>query len=124
MSTLKPNVLDDFKAIFQLAGIKASKWHEIKNQYWPDGPNYDDIRTPWYLAQTEHGLIKIGWRKRVIQIDWEDTKVRKIVTNDEVTKDDTSVHAWTYYKAVEYMADWMDELRAINRRIKADESEA
>lgn len=58
---------------------------------------------PAWLVKTRYGLMEIGWRKRVIQIDWRDTNLRRVVTADDVTKTDTCVHAWSVEKAVEYL---------------------
>ena len=105
---------EEVAAIFLLSGLEAKAFHELANQYWPDHPDYADIRRkqPWWLVQTPFGLIRIGWRKRVIAISWTDTTLRFVVTKDDVTKDETMVHAWTYAKAVEYIT----ELRhALNR---------
>lgn len=93
----------EFEAIFTLAGIKIEKTWLLQNNYWPNMTRYFDIATPWYLFRTPLGLIRIGWRKRVISIHWEDTPIRKEVTADNVTKDDTMVHAWNPEKAIEYL---------------------
>jgi hypothetical protein len=94
-------------AILHLAGIDYIQAYEVENRYWPKAPNYDQIRReqPWWLVWTKHGPILIGWRKRVIQIEWPDLihKVKCIVTKDDVTKEETLVHAWTTWKAVEYL---------------------
>lgn len=91
------------RALFVLAGIEVQSIHRIENKYWPE--SYIELRSksPWWLAQTPVGLIQIGWRKRVISINWENTSVRQVVTADDVTKDDTGVHAWSYIKALEYL---------------------
>lgn len=93
----------EFRAVFTLAGIEIQKHWLLQNNYWPNTPDYFDIRTPWYLFRTPLGLIRIGWRKRVISIHWDDTPIRKEVTAENVTKDDTMVHAWNLEKAVEYL---------------------
>lgn len=92
-------------ALFVLAGIEVKHADELPNNYWPRVPEYQELRdeSPWWLVQTEFGAIKIGWRKRVISVDWERTSVRAVVTEDEVTKGEDHVHAWTYAKAVEYL---------------------
>lgn len=95
-----------FEAIFELAGIDVSQWYAIKNRYWPEHHDYDKVRSDWYLAKTKWGLVEIGWRKRVISIDWEDAPLREVITQDDVTKNEHMVHAWNYAKAVEYMTDW------------------
>ena len=93
----------EVEAMLTLAGLKPSRMWELANGYWPLAPNYDDVRRPWWLAQTSIGLIEIGRRKSVISISWDATKVRAVVTEDDVTKKDTLVHAYTQAKAVEYL---------------------
>lgn len=93
------------RAIFLLSGIEIISVFELANGYWPDVPNYAELRreSPWWLVRTAAGLVQIGWRKRVISVDWSDTCVRQVVTPDDVTKEDTMVHAYSYGKAVEYL---------------------
>ena len=93
-------------AIFLLAGIEVQRLYRIENCYWPNVEAYREIRrdSPWWLVKTPTGLVKIGWRKRVIAIDWSDTGVSANVTEDDVTKDLSSVHAWSYSRAVQYLA--------------------
>jgi hypothetical protein len=90
--------------LFALAHIPVIKIWERPNQYWPD--TYVEARKqhPWWLVQTSRGMVELGWRKRVISIDWADTDVRQVLTEDEVTKDQTMVHAYSYAKAVEYLS--------------------
>lgn len=102
----KDRDLPYFKALFLLAGIAVKDWIEVANQYWPDHPDYFDIATHWYLAETERGFVLIGWRKRVLNIDWARTKVRGEVTKDDVTKSETIVHAWNYQRALDYLIAW------------------
>lgn len=96
--------LEEVKALFLLAEINATHFDEIANCYWPEA--YVEMRQkyPWWLVTTDFGVIKLGWRKRVISIHWDRTQVRQVITLDDVTKDETMVHAWTYSKAVEYLA--------------------
>ncbi len=95
------------RAIFLLSGIEIGSVFELANDYWPDKPDYAELRreSPWWLVRTASGLVKIGWRKRVIEIDWSDTALRLEVTPDDVTKDGSMVHAYSYAKAVEYMTE-------------------
>lgn len=97
--------LDQFKALFLLAGIPVLNTHELPNGYWPDNIHYAEIRGrhPWYLFMTPFGAVKIGWRKRVMSISWTDTKVGLQVTEDDVTKELDMVHAWSIPKALEYL---------------------
>lgn len=100
------------RSVFTLAGIEVLNVWEIPNQYWPDTENYAGIRreSPWFLVKTKHGLIKLGWRKRVLSINWSDTAIRKIVTEDDVTKDEAMVHAWSNESAVGYLKELVREL--------------
>ena len=100
---------DEVASILTLAGLRPERMWELANGYWPLAPSYDDVRSPWWLAQTSIGLVRIGWRKRVVEIDWEATGIKAVVTEDDVTKGATMVHAWTTAKAVEYL----QRLRAI-----------
>lgn len=69
----------------------------------PPSPHYDDVREPWWLALTDIGPIQIGRRKRVWAISWVACAVRGIVTDDEVTKGETYVHAWNKEDVVRYL---------------------
>lgn len=95
-----------FEAIFTLAGYTVTRVWELANGYWPLAPEYDEVREPWWLFETDKGLIQIGWRKRVIHIEWY--HISKIVTTDDVTKGERNVHAYSVEKAIEYLK----ELRA------------
>ena len=106
--------LEEAKALFLLAGIDATKFHELQNKY--DG----NLNDPWWLVKTPTGLIEIGWRKRVINIDWSDTTIRKQITKDDVTKSDTNVHAWGYHKALEYLLSLRYEIEA-QKTVKTSE---
>jgi len=61
----------------------------------------------WKLT-TRVGRFKIGWRKRVIHIDWKDSKVdltaEQLFPEEDTTKDGRMIHAWSYKKAGEYVA--------------------
>lgn len=86
-------------SIFSLAEIPVSRIWELKNQYHSESPD------SWWLVKTDLGLIQIGWRKRVISIDWSEINFACKVTNDDVTIGDDHVHAYSYAKAVEYLTE-------------------
>lgn len=93
-------------ALLLLAGIEPVAVHELANKYWPDNGHYAQIRRdmPWWLVLTKAGPVVIGWRKRVISIDWRDTSVRAKMTGDDQTTSELEYcHAWGYAKAVEYL---------------------
>jgi hypothetical protein len=91
-------------ALFEMARFDVKSIHELPNGYWPAAYIEQRAASPWWLVETNIGLVKIGWRKRVIQISWTDTSYRGVVTADDVTEDDDMVHAWSYAKALEYLA--------------------
>ena len=111
---------DVVTSLFTLAGFKILNMWELKNKYWPD--SYPDmiLQNPWWLVKTEYGLIEIGPRKRVINIDWSDTSIRKVITEDDVTKSETMVHAYGLSKALEYLAKLSIELCCINNPLNFD----
>lgn len=92
------------RKVFEDAGLIPIYMREIQNQYWSPGTAPHD---PWFLVTTFFGIIKIGWRKRVINIDYADTEVAdpadKLFPNEDVTKDGCLIHAWSYEKATEYV---------------------
>jgi hypothetical protein len=65
---------------------------------------------PWFRITTAIGTFKIGWRKRVINLDWSETVCTKsgeeLFPNEDVTKSGCGehyIHAYGYDKAREYI---------------------
>lgn len=52
---------------------------------------------PWFIVTTTIGRFKIGWRKRVIHIEWTDTigtkTAEELFPKEKVTKGDKYIHA-------------------------------
>lgn len=75
---------------------------EIPNEY--EGP---DCTRSWFLVTTPKGPIKIGWRNRVINIDWTDSDIKSdanwLFVAEDTTKMGCSIHAWGYDKCREYL---------------------
>jgi hypothetical protein len=90
-------------SLFHLAGIEVYELLQLENHYWPSAYAAEAAVSPWWEVFSEIGRIRIGWRKRVISISWESTDIRSILTEDDVTKSETLVHAWGYPKAIEYL---------------------
>lgn len=92
---------EQLQEIVKRAEIPSNSMNMTSNRYW--GSN--DITGPWMLLKTPKGNIRIGWRKRVISIDWSALRVEVSLADlpDDVTKDETSIHAWGEDKAVEYL---------------------
>lgn len=82
------------------AGFDHSVINAKKNEYC--GCNRC---APWYNVITPNGCLTIGWRKRVINIDFSelDLKVEPDFSQESVTQGDHSIHAWGYDKAEEYI---------------------
>jgi hypothetical protein len=78
---------------------------EIENGYSEDA--YYSRHLPWFIVTTKLGRIKIGWRKRVIEIDWTDSIIKhtaeELFPDENVTKGDKYIHAWSLEKAKEYI---------------------
>lgn len=110
---------EEYLAIFKLSGIEVEKHWPLANGYWPDTPGYFSVSFNWILVKTKFGLIKMGWRKRVISISWSDTNIKAIVTDDDVTKEHYLVHACDSERAVHYMKNW----REIAEKIQKEEGE-
>jgi len=91
---------EHFEDILKKAEIPYTKLIAFPSQYYPD-PDYFG---PWFWVETPKGRIKIGWRKRVINIDWSKTALGAtggdIVEDPKVTHGHTYVHAWGPDKAV------------------------
>lgn len=112
--TCNRNFLNDketekFTDCFTKAGYENNfKLSPIPNEYCNDINNCSRCGC-WFNVTTKFGIIKIGWRERVILIDWSNTfekdKVNgKFLFQDEdVTTGTNYIHAWGYEKCVEYL---------------------
>ena len=104
-------------ALCLLSGIPCESYWEIANRYRETTSRYwskNDVVGPWWLVKTPAGMICIGWRTQVIEIDWSDTRrplPTDSITTDDVIKDPMLVHAWSYAKAVEYLTALWRELQ-------------
>lgn len=112
----KNNQLNDQSFLDELKGEKESilacfdqpiYTKEIQNEY------YEDSLNPWFLVTTFKGIIKIGWRKRVINIDWSLSDIRAtseiLFANEDTTKYNKVIHAWGYEKAKEYIQKLLNQ---------------
>lgn len=89
------------EAFCVLSGVKYSAIWDTSNLYWK-GDN--SIRGPWWLINTAHGVIRVGWRKRVVEIDWTQTGLKiNLRVTDQVTQTESMIHAWCYGDVVRYL---------------------
>jgi hypothetical protein len=65
------------------------------------------LQKPWFVVTTSRGRIKIGWRKRVLQIEWDGSTIKEtaddLFPDEDVTKEGRLIHAWGYEKARKYI---------------------
>jgi hypothetical protein len=93
-----------FRDIVTKSEIPYTSMRAIPNEYYSSDPTWFG---PWFIVETDKGPLRIGYRKRVINIDWTGTQINHngdILFKDEnVTTWRTGVHAWGRGKAVEYL---------------------
>jgi hypothetical protein len=113
----------DFEKSFADAGLGPIFMEPIQNGYHRAGDPHA-LGNPWYSVATAIGYIQIGWRKRVINIDWARTTLKSLIEDkyhegprlpggEELfpaehksgcpTTGDTFIHAYGYEKATEYL---------------------
>lgn len=81
---------------------------------------------PWLLFHTPDGDIKMGWRKRVISIEWQENykafSLSELFGKEDVTKWDENgkrgIHAWGDDKCYEYLEKVFKVVRpkTVNRK--------
>lgn len=99
----------DDKDCFTWGKGEGQMWYElIPNEYCSEPCC---AHRPWFLFHTPAGDIKIGWRKRVINITFMENFVQfnfnKLFAKENVTKDVEgkcrTIHAWGKDKLYEYL---------------------
>ncbi len=80
--------------IYKAAGVTAIFMEPLPNGYC-SSPCY--LNRPWFKVASSIGHVTIGWRKRVISIDWKDTMVKQggedLFPDENVTRWETGIHA-------------------------------
>lgn len=93
------------RRIAELFNGRAIFLKEIANEYCREACC---VGSPWFLVTSDIGVIKVGWRRRVLVIDWIDSivgeKAEELFPAEDVTKEGWMIHAWGYEKAKEYLA--------------------
>ena len=84
---------------------------ELPNGYSMNDPYFSQF--PWFRVTTKIGPFGIGWRKRVINLDWSETIVtaqaNELFPNHEGTKFDYSIHCSDYTYAKQCIERLMNE---------------
>ena len=83
---------------------------EIPNRYCSE---WCCSHLPWFLITTKIGVFEIGWRKRVLVVDWSGTVGTKtsqlLFPGQDVTKGDKYIHAWSMELAQQYVNIIMED---------------
>lgn len=104
---------EHFEAMLAVAGFKVKRAIQLANNYWPECDAYERIRSqnPWWLFATDLGMLIMGRRKRVYELDWSLTDLRhKLDVVDRTTNDIEYTHAWTDIELIGYMKQLRDKL--------------
>lgn len=90
--------------IFKVAGFDTIHVETIDSQYCSDACCY---KYPWIIVTTKKGRIKLGWRKRVINLDWSESDITSmgeiLFKGENTTVGEKYIHCRGKDKAVEYL---------------------
>jgi len=79
---------------------------------------------PWFIVTTKVGRIRIGWRKRVICIEWEDTIGTKtseeLFAEEDTTKGERMIHAWSIENAKRYIDKILGIQKITNKEVVSE----
>lgn len=115
---VKQSERDTKSSIAKAFGNGAIFMEPMPNGYWrPEDPW--SVGAPWYRVTTTVGHFVVGWRKRVLHLEWKDTVLRsrnvkgnavrpvpsgeEVFPKEETTRWETGIHAWGYDKLTEYV---------------------
>ncbi len=90
--------------IYQSAGVDAIYMEPLANGYCSEPCC---LNLPWFRVTSKIGHVVIGWRKRVLSIDWKDSLVKasgnELFPEENVTRWETGIHAWSTEDAAKYI---------------------
>jgi hypothetical protein len=101
-----------FERLLQTAGFTNFLLHPIPNEYWANLPD-TYWASYWFKVETPFGTFKLGRRKRVWNLDWSDTSLREIISDDAVTKEVTLIHAWKEEDLQKYLSTLCEKLKTV-----------
>lgn len=102
----------------QQNSIKESleKFKKLLGDCYIESPNEyhrSEYSEPWYIFYTSKGPLKVGWRKRVINLDWSGFPVKMsaedLFPGEDVTKGAYYIHAWGFDKLEQYVEALLNE---------------
>lgn len=93
---------DQIERIYQAACVTPIYIEELPNRYSPE-----EYNRPWYRVTSSIGHIVLGWRRHVMNVDWEHTVVRlkgeELFAGEGTTCGDTFIHARGEENAARYV---------------------
>ena len=92
------------KSLLSCFGDRAIYAERIENRYCSSACC---VNRPWLKVTTTQGPIVIGHRKRVIEINWLESRIMSLAADlfyaEDATKHGKTIHAWDLEKAKEYI---------------------
>lgn len=90
-----------FEELFKEAGLQTRAMRLLPNGY------SKSTSRPWILAETQFGWLKVGWRKRVISMHWDQFTISvdglRLFDDQAVTKGAHMIHAWGKEACIDYI---------------------
>ena len=78
--------------ILSASAFAGATMRLIQNEYWPPAPGQGYPSAPWCIIETRFGEIRMGPRKRVIHIDWENARGLAHVRGAEIVEGEGTTH--------------------------------
>lgn len=70
----------------------------------PNGYNSDEFYDPWFEVKTPFGVFTVGWRRRVISLEWENISIdMSIFSEEDVTKWESGIHVYGTENLTRYL---------------------
>jgi hypothetical protein len=97
---ISQQIRKSYVEMLEKSGWGDSELIAIPNEY----STYEKFE-PWFLVKHPLGTLKIGWRKRVLQIDWSGTGIPIFdeFRDEKTTHNTTFIHAHNLEKAADYL---------------------
>jgi len=96
--------VEAYRALMMLADFDYTSEHRLVNGYCSNrGTGNPQYNQPWMMFMTEWGPIVIGWRKRVINIEWRDSKFPDLLIEPPdlwITHGPGHIHCYGYEQAI------------------------
>lgn len=121
----KTENLASLMALFEGFAHVIGSFQEIPNGYSrPDDAWY--VNRPWYKVHTLYGTLIVGWRKRVINLDWSGMLTvpsgKKLFPEEkETTVGKDYIHIWTKEQGQKFVAKILEYAMTCPKVLKPDD---